>query len=234
MAIDLPDNILSRLAALEAMANHPGSNANEAAVAAEKLSELLSRFSLDSIPHAGEKELPFGVVEFDLDSSRWKSILINGCAKANDCKAIRCTSVSTSRYALVGREHQIEVTRYLFDVFVRSINKLASHEHSPNRYTSDRSWRNDYRLGATVAINAGLVEGNKRDRENAPADTKAIIVAQDQALVEAYRRAFPRLNAVRKGLLPSGEAYRRGYTAGQGVSAPAGINASRSSVRRLA
>ncbi|MFA5936508.1 MAG: DUF2786 domain-containing protein, partial [Candidatus Paceibacterota bacterium] len=115
MAMELPDNIRDKMIALQAMALK--GTQHEAETASAKLAKLLQRYGLDNPPKPGEYE-KYGTIEFPMDSTSWRKSALGAAAIASGTKVV----FEVGKAHLVGTEPNIELTKYVYAVFERTIN----------------------------------------------------------------------------------------------------------------
>lgn len=105
------------------MAMEGSTNANEAAVASAKVSELLMRYNLtmdqveQALPadkHQGVEEQAFFIdpdKEHNISSRHeWEINLVSTLANNNMCRAL----FTKSKFYLIGKPHNIEVVKFLY------------------------------------------------------------------------------------------------------------------------
>lgn len=215
-----PDNerILEKVRRLLMLSQ--SSNPHEAAAAAAKAQELLTRYNLEipGVPEAQRED--YGREMYDIgNNAAWRASLLHVVAKHHYCQAV---SHGAGKVGIVGQRHNIEIATYLYEYLAREIDRLA--DVGWRDYTgwaaSSRVWKNDFRTGAVVAINQAL-DQQERTQEAAP-DTMALIVRNDRALAEATRRVYPHLRHTSRKAR-AGDGYYAGHRAGQGIGINPGV-----------
>ena len=113
--------IIERVRKLLALST--SSNPHEAALAAAKVQELLQQYNLElSQVETATKEQPpaYEHQSVDVGSKRvWKRLLMGAIAHAHFCEAV--TMSGTTRLAVIGQKHNIEVAHYLYDYLSRQL-----------------------------------------------------------------------------------------------------------------
>ena len=213
------------------------SNANEAAVAAAKLTEMLLKYNLDrsEIPTEEQIDDPFTNERqaFGLRAVEWKIDLAVTIARANLCKVV----ISGPAITWLGRASNVEVARYIFDTVTADLERLAD-----GMWRAVRAWaktqpdiemphgktfKQQFFDGANDAIRLRLSTETQRLIE-AP-KMNALIVVNTQELNEYTRTVFPFLTSRQAPVRNSGGGYTLGKAAGSAVQFKTGIGAGGSS-----
>ncbi len=129
---------------------------HEAAIAAAKAQTLLMQHNIDlSQIHTGDSEADEQVHEWLLETmSRrqiWKGNLASVIAQANFCRMWWLGS----EIKLVGKEHNVQIARYLYSYLVEAVVRVTKEARivERQRYQDalhqfrDRVWTNSFRLG---------------------------------------------------------------------------------------
>ncbi len=151
------------------------SNPHEAALAAQRAQEILTRYDIDSAAlnlDASKSENNEQVEKFDgfngkpLDQankniSQWKGSLASTVSRANQCRAFQ----QGNAIGIIGRPSDVQKVRYLYDMLVREIDRLTlAHGKGMGK-----NWCTQFRYGVVDAIGTKLNE------------TKAKVVADMRA-----------------------------------------------------
>lgn len=168
------------------------SNEHEAALAAARAQELLSKYNLDET-ELTEQEIPkeAGVASVNnvvKKPAAWVYLLASAVAGAFDCKYFH--SPYSGQVSFVGVDLDHEVASYTFGYLYRSINRLAGEfmgKSYQRRLTSKykKKARISYCLGCTSVISEQL----GRQKLRTPITTTALIPLKE-ALIEAKMAEF--------------------------------------------
>lgn len=150
--------LLDRLQKLLALSGSP--NPHEAALAAARAQELVSRHRLegwlaaeaDPDPITLGREVPLEVAR---RTRKWKSYLASVLASANGCVAWVERRGREEAICLVGRQRDREVVQALWDGLVKRV-EWASATAGAGR---DRHWHEAFRVGLAEQIGERLREG---------------------------------------------------------------------------
>lgn len=168
--------LLEKAAKLFRMANQSQSP-EEAAVAAGKLQEFLTKYELDESViqiKAGKSDneiidnepiIDYGSVGDPLDNSgksliMWKASLSMLLAKYNSCKIYR---IKGSLH-IIGRPSDVATMRYLYEFLVSEVERLRGLQLAGH----GKTWYNNFKMGVVDAIGEKL----KESRENAFKDLR--------------------------------------------------------------
>ena len=166
------------------------SNEHEAALAASRAQELLSRYNLDESDYS-ERELPKEAGESATPTVKkpasWVFALASSVAGAFDCQYFHSSS---GRVVFVGVDVDHEVANFTFGYLYRTINKLAATFMSKSRQKKltlkgQRTARRSYCLGATQVIKLKLAQ----QKAFTPVTTTALVPVKHALIcrkMEAY------------------------------------------------
>jgi hypothetical protein len=192
------DEALRKVASLLKLAN--SSNANEAALAAQRAQEIMAKFALYSAmldvdggsPEPDEPIMDFGRKGAPLHESTrksgWRVRLASVVAKANGCHIYLTTGFGRSLIQIVGRPADADTVRYLFAYLANETDRLAEREARG----CGRTWANNFRIGVVDTIAAKLVEAQQA--VNAAARSEAASANNPHALVRV-NNAIERVTA---------------------------------------
>lgn len=218
------------------------SNPNEAAVAAAKLSAMLLKYNLDAsqIPHKAKD-----TNQFKRETSIYKMLpewhidLAIAVAKANLCKVV----ISGSNLVWLGREHNLEVAKYIFDYVRGDLERLAELFWYAVKFAASgdptmklphgRVWKQGFYRGAVDAIRTRLLAELQEQRVDT--NMNALIVRNDSELKEYVHSQFPSLGfRTARNVGNHLGGYAAGQAAGNSVQFRGGIGSGGSeSQRRL-
>lgn len=161
------EQALRQVAKLLKLAEHANTSPEEAATAAAKAQELMTRHKIERLmaedASTAKAEPEEDIVDFadrgaHLDvlgqnAPRWKTWLAVILAKANQCKAYTSRkSVGQKTIELVGRPSDAETVRYMYAYLLKECDRLT-RIHGKG---CGRVWCNNFRLGVVEAISLKL------------------------------------------------------------------------------
>ena len=182
------DKIVEKVKKLLALANHANTNENEAALAMEKVQEILSSYNLtisqveSSTNGGGNKP---GEVRTRTESDRsamyeYQRNLMNAIADAHFCiyfvgkKSVLSKSGSgrytyKKHHVIIGREANVITSRMMFDYLNSTIDKLVNELYPPplNLSKSAVSWREGCASRLCIRIIDKKREADAKQREEA-------------------------------------------------------------------
>jgi hypothetical protein len=178
------ERIIERVKRLLALST--SSNVNEAANAAAKAQELMTRHRIEAAElHAssGNASEPIDdEVAFETKSTiPWRTNLIAGIARPNGCEVYtqrnRRDGVSVH---LLGSKSSVSAVTYLYAYLSREVDRLAHEEGRSGNRT--RSWLRDFRLGAVAEISRRLAEASEATTETyVDSNSSALAIIDDEA-----------------------------------------------------
>lgn len=204
------------------------SNPNEAALAAQRAQEILTRYKIDATmlsldSNEPEEEIGEGdtLEEGNKQMASWKLSLASHVARANSCRAYQ----SGASIGIVGRPTDIEKVRYLYAMLSIEIESLTKRDAKGK----GRSYATEYRYGVVAAIADKLKEAKAKVEETMRQETvnenglvrlnNALARINDRdAAVDAWVRKH--MNFRSKATYSRGNASARaaGYAAGQSIN----------------
>lgn len=206
--------ILEKIKKLFALSG--SSNPNEAASAAAKAQALLMQHNLtmvhlEAIPEEDEYRCAF----IDTGTRIWSRSLLNALALTNFCVLVYDRPMK--RCALIGKKTDREVVVVLYHSLLTQLQNMVTITYRESRSDQhQRSWRNDFYLGAVVCIQKRL-QAQKDAQVAASNACRALIVTSDAALKSAMNRLYPRTKLGRQPLTYATDAYVAGREAGDRV-----------------
>lgn len=176
------ENILDKVRKLLELSKN-NTNINEANAALAQAQALmtkhrLSMFDLDKkIGDLTEVDLPQGKRNIS-----WKSQLLNGICKNNNCKTIIMEGKGIS-YRIIGTETDIELVKFIYDTIVAQIEFHVS-EALRNNLGTGKTFTNNFKLAAVQTVIQRMNEANKKVMESV---TNAMVfVNTSQAKIASY------------------------------------------------
>jgi hypothetical protein len=156
------DKIIDKIQKLLALAT--SDNVNEAAAAAARAQELMSKHRLAmadieaAAPGTVDDPITDQIVAGDRTHISWKVSLFAGIAQANGCSAYTQelrdkTGLKLVVTRFIGPASQLSTVTYLYEYLVKKIDELAAM----NRKDHDRAWLRAFRLGAVAEITTRLL-----------------------------------------------------------------------------
>lgn len=220
-----------------------GATPAEAASAAAKAQSLLLEYNLvmedlgDLESHLEDEKI--GVETVDLEAtyqtSRWHARLMHRCARPLFCRAIYIPARAgkAGKISLVGKKSNVEVVKYFYSYLHQAIDQMALEyregwkekmDKAGKKYIPDESSRVriDFCIGAVDVVGDRLNEQYKK-RTTADATSTALVVVSDQALDEAYKKAFPRTSHTTSRRMNDHDARGAGREAGKKIPLHLGV-----------
>jgi hypothetical protein len=159
------DKILDRVRKLLELAK--SDNVNEAGNAAKQAQILMSRHAIteamvdvEADDDEAMEEIETGLLHREgRQLATWKGRLGMVMCEVNQCKCYR----NGPSLRIIGRPSDATTVRYLFSYVAREIERLCAQE-ADLRGNPGRTWRNNFRLGATEEVNRRLREAHKEAR----------------------------------------------------------------------
>ncbi|MBI2569231.1 MAG: DUF2786 domain-containing protein [Candidatus Schekmanbacteria bacterium] len=215
--------IVAKIRKLQALAG--SANVHEAALAAERMHELLLRYnlSLDLIGEATSADAYEGRGVILENADEWRRLLINVVATHCYCRAFGAGG-NGRRIYVVGTAADLHVAGALFRFLAAELERLAALErltYEQGLAVAQRlalpSWRESFFHGAVAAIHDRLEE-RRAYLERTEPQCEALAIRKDARL----NRAVERLVGSPKDAAPAAAepdlwAYFAGHRAGEGL-----------------
>lgn len=186
------DKLLDRVRKLLALAESP--NVHEAAAAASKAQEIITRHKLEGLLEArreAEEKLSDGrdePLEIARKIRKWKLVLASGLAEANGCMAYTVSAGRREQHLCVaGHPDDQDAVAALWDWLVKRLEWLSATEGAGH----DRDWHESFRIGAADTIVDRLKDvqraqtiavAEERDETETVAPNAGALVQLDAAL----------------------------------------------------
>lgn len=204
---------------LLAMAEHTGSNENEAAIALSKAQALLFKHNLTmaDIKRDTQDTTPAGIGKIDIQESQgysWKSSLINVIANANLCKVIG----GSKELHIFGTYDNVKSVLEMYYWICPQLSMMAEREY--RAYKNDegsecgRTWKSAFYYGAIATIRSKL---QTPFNEFASGPGTAIVVSNDSLVKDAVKRVYPYIRHTTRRVSRGSDGYSSGRTAGNGI-----------------
>lgn len=213
--------LVRKLRKLRALSN--SSNEHEAALAAAKLQELMTRYRIAELELAETEQDAFmkGSIEWRSNGA-WRQGLLNTVARVNGCRAVLISTADRrTRFAIVGREHMVPVIEETFFYLADEIERLSlRHWHLTGIYTGEpsRRWRAGFCVGASAVVIGRLHEAYRSATTTPTGVTNALIVRDEEEVKRALGQFFPHLRSVaQRTRTSSGAGYATGRQAGASI-----------------
>jgi hypothetical protein len=221
------EEVLSKVRKLFELSRSP--NENEAALAAAKAREILSRYNLSmaDLPTA-EMKTAIQAIERSVGVGRvvgnWVKGLLIHVAKGFECEHIirrrhGCNPILT----FIGTPADAEVAVYTFHFLYRQVHGIAERAlpkvKRENPGWSGASLRYAYLDGAVQRIGERLGERALSIREEEQSDCKEVVVAKEQMIEQYMRSAFSSITKEygrRRSV--SANAFHKGYQDAAAIS----------------
>lgn len=225
-------SILDKAQKLQSLAERAGT-AEEAAVAASKLQDLMLRYNVTQAQvegHVTEDEMDKQYYNFEEKRNyrAFASTLYYNLADLNLCQAIYNPKTGSS--TIIGKKHNIQIVHYLYAYLSREIKRLADKaaRYQPNPGV----YRRTFCIGAMNVVLRRLREAKKTVQQETE-QTNAIVLAEEGLVKAAFDIAFPRTSKASGPSISDGGAYKAGREAGERIPLNQGV-AGRGSVGQLA
>ncbi len=206
--------VIEKIRKLLALSESP--NENEAAIAASKAAELLSKHNLE-IADIGEPiEIVGQIVLEDYATASWKELLLAGVCQLNGLKGFN-SKVKHSRRSnavLIGRPLSILVSKQTFLYLMDVVERLACQHKGKGR-----AYLNSFRLGVANRLRQRLIA--KREQINATGVDGALVAKtqyeKDMEVIAEYVRDL-NINKRKQPRAIHREAYEQGKSAAELVN----------------
>jgi len=215
-------DLVAKLRKMKALSQ--STNENEAAVAAAKLQELMTRYRIAELELAIPEENVFVKTEYQFSGlGTWRLHLLNTVAQVNGARLVTTGSVGKLRkVAVVGREQIVPMVIDTFEYLVSEIERLGAEGwRTVGRYSGEGSsrWRVGFYAGAASVIRQRLRETYASVTAETVTGT-SLIRRDDIEAGEALARFFPRLGVARRS---SGSSSVAGFGAGREAGGSVGL-----------
>lgn len=226
--------VVSKVQKLLALSN--SANEHEAALAASRARDLLSKYNLDMAEClAREEEIDLKAVEEQIKDKEvaWAGNLFGGVARIFDCHPIRGGGL----FRFVGMTADVQTAVYTYQFLCREIERLGTQAmpmlKAQNRGESPRRLGSSYRMGMVSRILRDMREQSPKRKAEQEGCT-ALVVIKKAGIQDYINDAYPNLRRGRptRSYVSNG-AYERGYADGANVSVRPGVGAG-SGQRRIA
>jgi hypothetical protein len=221
------EEVLAKVAKLFELSN--SSNENEAALAASKARELLSRYNLTvadlpseemrSVICATETSLEVGKV-----LKNWVKALLIHVAGGFDCEhIIRRRRAAEPVLTFIGTAADAEVALHTFIFLHRELNRFAD-KALPRLKRENRSWnttslRYAYLDGAVRRIGERLREETRALRQAEQNDCRALVLAKRQIIGDYMAKTFSNIRTeYARRRMVSIDAFEKGYADAGAIS----------------
>lgn len=217
------ESVANKIRQLFAMAEHPNSNENEAAIALEKAQELLFRHNLTrgdivSPDNTASTAAP-GIGKIDgteSDGYVWKRYLLNVIAKNSLCSVV--VSPSKKQWHLFGTYDNVKAVLEMYHWITPELERIALtawREYKANGgYESARTWKQSFFMGASNTINKRLAESLNTFSQYAG---RELVIYNKDAVSTAVRKIFPCLGHASSRYSGSSAGYSAGQRAGSNL-----------------
>lgn len=214
------DEVIDKVRKLFQLAK--SSNENEAALAATKARELLSKHNLAMSDLSVEEiRSSVEVAEAFVDAGKvlrnWIKGLIVHVSRAFECQhLVRRRPGASPLLSFIGTRADCEVAAYTFRFLVEELKRLADRALPDlkriHRGWSSRSLKNAYLTGAVVRIGERFAEKVEEVRAEELRVCTALVVAKEQMISQYMERTFGRIRReYGRSTTVSALAYQRGY-----------------------
>ena len=214
-------DIVDRVRKLLALAG--SSNVHEAAAAAARAQELITRHRLESLRLGAPDPDPITdgaaePLEVARRLRRWRVVLATELARVNGCSAYTVSHGWEERILVAGRAADRAAVAAMWAWLLVRVEWLSAAA-GPGR---SRKWHEAFRVGAVEAVAERLLASDEETRAAFPPDALVHIVpalAERERAVERFVTEELRLGPGR-GMRMDARAYERGVAAGRELPLP--------------
>ncbi len=240
------EDIVSKVQKLLALST--SSNEHEAALAAAKAREFLSKYNLD-LAEVLEKDsqASLEVEENEIDCPQqtplWIWMLAQAVADAFDCKVLQARiGHRGAKFLFIGVSADSKVAVYTYTFLKNEIERLSKSSalslkgEAQRIYgggyrhfaPSFRSLKQDYSTGVVARIRETLEAQVSYTRQSEAAACTALVVRKEQEINKFMAMEHPNVRTVNsRGRSISASAYNRGYADGANINIRPGVGAGR-------
>lgn len=220
-------NIIERVRRLLALAE--SSNVHEAAAAAAKAQELMSRHQLDMAAlevESGAEDEP--ILQEELARFRgtvrapWRGVLAEALASANGCDVYSGRRTDADGrifvvYKIVGLASSAGAVRYLFAFLAREVDRLAVLEAKRRNAPRGRAWLNSFRLGAACELRTRISDAHWRAMHAARGSAALARIDRTAERVAETMASLNLTNGRRTAKYSHSDAFAAGALAGRRI-----------------
>jgi hypothetical protein len=226
------EQVVSKIRKLFELSN--SSNENEAALAAAKARELLSRYNLSmaDLP-ADDMKSANAVTEATVEVGRvvrnWVKGLLIHVASGFDCEhIIRRRHDSSPILAFIGTAADAEIALYTFGFLYRELNRLVDRAlprlKRENGFWSTSSLRYAYLDGAVSRIGERFRSQTETIKDAERRECKDLVLVKEQMIRSYMANAFPHVRTERaKRRVISAGAFEQGYRDAEAIRLAPGV-----------
>lgn len=181
------DSVIDKVQKLLALSK--SSNANEAAAAAAAANRLIDQYRLSEsdLQSSQDEESPIEDDGFVYETGRivpWKSSLVVTLAKHYGCAVFNSADYSNgrkaSRYKLIGRKSDIEITKYMFSWLTTECQRLSEKEARGK----GKVFASSYCQGFVAGVKQQLAISRDEAKKSASESSIVKINAREQEAVD--------------------------------------------------
>ena len=218
-------------------ASHDTANGNEAAVAAQMASKLMTKHAI-SMADLNEHERavvdPLGQTRIKVGNTGWAINLAWALGSHCNVKVLRGGRWNGVFAIAYGHQSDLEIWTYLYSIARKEVERLTKeYRKHPDvqqwcwrkeKYVVDRKLTSQYRTGLVLGLQSKLNE-QKREAQVVNSEATALVLQDRAKVAEQYMRS----KNGRVGTWSSSvSASNEGYRDGKKISLNAGLNGSRS------
>lgn len=222
------EEILDKIQKLLNMTVANGASLNEAANAAKIAQKLLLEHQLTVADLSNDKASKEKIHDdsFLFEGQRvihWKASLAVAVCKVNGCKVYTKHVTHTRlRYAVIGRDSDIEICKYFYDYLSNEIERLCKQAMACG-YGTGKTWSNCYKQSAVKAVTENLYDAQKEVRAANTGTTAMVKVDMKAEEVELWAKQNLKLKSQKSYYRVDNDARTLGYQAGKKISLSKGI-----------
>jgi hypothetical protein len=219
---EAPEHVVDRIRKLLALS--ASENPHEAALAAERATDIALKYNLDLARVGRGPTDPYQQVTVDVGAgAAWRWLLMSSIARAHFCRALRQRGpgVDSAEMFLIGETHNLDLCRFLYYYLEGEIERLAANAWARANYVygahvEARRWKTDFRRGAVTEIESRLRDRAERFG-NQSADARALVVHKEAALADAVERFHPVIAMSSIRFHVNQDAYQSGRSAARAI-----------------
>jgi len=215
------NEVQKKLQKLLALATSP--NEHEAALAMERAAEIAAKYDLDlALIEEGQVGPKMSINEMNGTTRKyskytaWEATLCNSIAYAFECRVVVLRDNNPWKYAILGRESDVELVSY-FQIFLRDQIRALGYAN----YSVSVNERTTYFAGAVHIVGKRLNNQFKKKKAEAivEATGKDLVVSKEADTKNFVDMEFPNLRKGRgSSLTGSREAWNKGVSDGEKVN----------------
>lgn len=218
----IPESVVEKIKKLLSLAEHEGSNENEASIALEKAQKILLEYNLTraDIKINDDYKTPAGIGKIDgIETAgyTWKKSLLNTIALNMLCHVV--VTPSENKWHLFGTYDNVKSTLEVYHWVAAQLESAALNQwskyHKNGGYEPVRTWKAGFFSGAINAISNRL---RKPMADFSAGNGRALVIQNKAMLDNAVSKIFPRLGHSYSKMSGGSDGAAGGRMAGNNVT----------------